>query len=78
MDGVLSSLCVATNERILVKDNQYQTNVEKVFVAGDMRRGQSLVVVVALSKKKIQVKDNTIEVEFEVAFEVENRKASLL
>jgi len=44
LDGVLSALGVATNERNLVEDNQYQTNVEKVFVAGDMRRGQSLVV----------------------------------
>ncbi len=44
LEGVLSSLGVATNERNLVEDNRYQTNVEKVFVAGDMRRGQSLVV----------------------------------
>jgi len=44
LEGVLSSLGVATNERNLVEDNKYQTNVEKVFVAGDMRRGQSLVV----------------------------------
>jgi glutamate synthase (NADPH/NADH) small chain len=27
-----------------VKDKAYQTNVPKVFAAGDMRRGQSLVV----------------------------------
>ena len=44
LEGVLSALGVATNERNLVKDNQFQTNIEKVFVAGDMRRGQSLVV----------------------------------
>ncbi len=44
LDGVLSALGVATNERNLVEDREYQTNVEKVFVAGDMRRGQSLVV----------------------------------
>ncbi len=44
LEGVLSSLGVATNDRNLVEDHDYQTNVEKVFVAGDMRRGQSLVV----------------------------------
>lgn len=44
LDGVLSTLGVATNNRNLVEDSRYQTNVEKVFVAGDMRRGQSLVV----------------------------------
>ncbi len=44
LEGILSSLGVTTNERNLVEDHQYQTNVEKVFVAGDMRRGQSLVV----------------------------------
>ena len=44
LEGVLSALGVVTNERNLVKDNQFQTNIEKVFVAGDMRRGQSLVV----------------------------------
>ena len=27
-----------------MQDQNYQTNLEKVFVAGDMRRGQSLVV----------------------------------
>ena len=33
------------DERGNVKtNNQYQTNVEKIFAAGDMRRGQSLVV----------------------------------
>lgn len=31
-------------ERQTVKDQDYQTNVDKVYVAGDMRRGQSLVV----------------------------------
>lgn len=29
---------------VLTQDGQYQTSEEKVFVAGDMRRGQSLVV----------------------------------
>ena len=43
-EGMLQQLNIEVNERGNVKDNQYQTNLEKVFVAGDMRRGQSLVV----------------------------------
>ncbi|MEL7019975.1 MAG: glutamate synthase subunit beta [Bacteroidota bacterium] len=44
LDGVLAALGVELTERNNVKDKQYQTNIENVFVAGDMRRGQSLVV----------------------------------
>ncbi len=43
-EGLLQQLDVQLNERGNVKATQYKTNVEKVFVAGDMRRGQSLVV----------------------------------
>ena len=45
-DGMLAELGVDLDERNNVKANtdDYQTSVEKVFVAGDMRRGQSLVV----------------------------------
>ena len=43
-EGMLKHLGVELTERGNVKDNQYQTNIENVFVAGDMRRGQSLVV----------------------------------
>lgn len=43
-NGLLEQLDVQVNERGNVVDNNYQTNLEKVFVAGDMRRGQSLVV----------------------------------
>ncbi len=35
---------IGLNKRKLPKNHQYQTTNEKVFVAGDMRRGQSLVV----------------------------------
>ncbi len=42
--GLLEALGVAINDRGNVVDENYQTNVEKIFVAGDMRRGQSLVV----------------------------------
>lgn len=43
--GLLNDLGVAFDERGNVKaDAAYKTSVDKVFVAGDMRRGQSLVV----------------------------------
>lgn len=42
--GLLDELGVEYDERGNAKANQYQTNVEGVFTAGDMRRGQSLVV----------------------------------
>ncbi len=44
--GLLDSLGVVYDERSNVKANtkDYATSVEKVFAAGDMRRGQSLVV----------------------------------
>jgi glutamate synthase (NADPH/NADH) small chain len=43
-DGVINQLGIEMDERGNVKDKNYQTNLEKVFSAGDMRRGQSLVV----------------------------------
>lgn len=45
-EGLLQQLDVELDERKNVKasDKNYQTNINKVFVAGDMRRGQSLVV----------------------------------
>lgn len=44
-DGILSQLGVDLDNRGNVDTgNGYQTSVEKVFAAGDMRRGQSLVV----------------------------------
>ena len=42
--GLLEQLGVEVDERGNVRDEAYRTNVEQVFVAGDMRRGQSLVV----------------------------------
>lgn len=42
--GMLEKLGVEIDERGNVRDEDYRTNVEKVFVSGDMRRGQSLVV----------------------------------
>jgi glutamate synthase (NADPH) small chain len=43
-EGLLKQLDIETDARGNVKDNKYQTNVAKIFAAGDMRRGQSLVV----------------------------------
>lgn len=43
-EGLLKQLAVDLDERGNVKANNYQTSVEGVFAAGDMRRGQSLVV----------------------------------
>ena len=42
--GMLEQLGVELTNRGNIKDNNYQTNIDKVFTAGDMRRGQSLVV----------------------------------
>ncbi len=45
-EGLVQELAVATDARGNVKatDRDYRTSLDKVFAAGDMRRGQSLVV----------------------------------
>lgn len=45
-EGVINQLEVELDERGNVKatEKEYQTNISKIFTAGDMRRGQSLVV----------------------------------
>ncbi len=43
-EGLLKQLNVALTERGNIADENYKTNVAKVFTAGDTRRGQSLVV----------------------------------
>jgi len=43
-DGLLDSLGVEYDERGNVKTIHYATSVPSVFAAGDMRRGQSLIV----------------------------------
>jgi glutamate synthase (NADPH) small chain len=43
-EGLLTDLGVEFDPRGNVKDSNYKTNITKVFAAGDMRRGQSLVV----------------------------------
>ena len=41
---MLEQLGLELDRRGNIQANNYQTNVEKIFTAGDMRRGQSLVV----------------------------------
>lgn len=43
-DGIIPQLGVQIDDRGNVQTTHYQTNVPNVFAAGDMRRGQSLVV----------------------------------
>ena len=45
-EGVINELELELDERGNVRANEadYQTNISKIFTAGDMRRGQSLVV----------------------------------
>lgn len=43
-EGMLEQMGIEFDGRGNVKDADYATNVEKIFTAGDMRRGQSLVV----------------------------------
>ena len=45
-EGMLQQLDIELDERrnVRASEKEYRTNISKVFVAGDMRRGQSLVV----------------------------------
>jgi glutamate synthase (NADPH/NADH) small chain len=45
-DGLINDLGIELDERgnVRAAEKSYQTNIEKIFTAGDMRRGQSLVV----------------------------------
>ena len=45
-EGMLKELDVALDPRgnVQADTEQYQTSIDKVYAAGDMRRGQSLVV----------------------------------
>jgi glutamate synthase (NADPH/NADH) small chain len=45
-DGLLNQLEIELDERGNIKatEKEYRTNISKIFTAGDMRRGQSLVV----------------------------------
>jgi glutamate synthase (NADPH) small chain len=45
-EGMIKSVGIELDERknVKAKEKEYKTNIDKVFAAGDMRRGQSLVV----------------------------------
>ncbi len=43
-EGMIEQLNIALTKRGNVQDTEHQTNIDNIFVAGDMRRGQSLVV----------------------------------
>lgn len=45
-EGLVNELAVELDERgnVRASEKAYQTNIQKIFTAGDMRRGQSLVV----------------------------------
>jgi glutamate synthase (NADPH) small chain len=45
-DGMIGELELELDERgnVRASEKAYQTNIPKIFTAGDMRRGQSLVV----------------------------------
>ena len=45
-EGLLQQLDVELDERgnVRASEKTYQTNINKIFAAGDIRRGQSLVV----------------------------------
>ena len=45
-DGLINELDVEKDERgnVRASENDYKTNISKIFAAGDVRRGQSLVV----------------------------------
>jgi glutamate synthase (NADPH/NADH) small chain len=45
-EGLLKQLDIDLDERgnIKAREGHYQTSIPKIFAAGDMRRGQSLVV----------------------------------
>jgi glutamate synthase (NADPH) small chain len=45
-EGMIKSLGLALDQRgnVAASTDDYRTSVDKVFAAGDMRRGQSLVV----------------------------------
>ena len=43
-EGLIEQLGIDLNDRTNVWQEKWQTNVEGIFVAGDMQHGQSLIV----------------------------------
>lgn len=60
-DGVLAQLGCELDGRGNVKADNYKTSVDNVFVAGDMRRGQSLVVwAISEGRECARIVDETL------------------
>lgn len=60
-EGLLDQLGVELDSRNNVKTENYMTSIENVFAAGDIRRGQSLVVwAIAEGRKVAQALDEKI------------------
>ncbi len=57
-EGLLSQLKVELDDRGNVLTDQYKSSVNKVFAAGDMRKGQSLVVWAIAEGRKVAEKVN--------------------
>ena len=68
-DGMIEQLGLALDKRGNVSaNNNYRTSVEKIFAAGDMRRGQSLVVwAIAEGRKAAAAVDRYLTTVAEVA-----------
>lgn len=61
-EGLLDQLGVELDNHGNVKANNYKTSAEKVFTAGDMRRGQSLVVwAISEGREAARAIDNHLE-----------------
>ena len=52
-EGLLEQLGIAMDARGNIRDEQYRTNRENIFTAGDCRRGQSLVVWAISEGRKV-------------------------
>ncbi|MEM6831933.1 MAG: FAD-dependent oxidoreductase, partial [Bacteroidota bacterium] len=52
-EGLLEQLKVGLDKRGNVETKNFQSSVKKVFAAGDMRRGQSLVVWAIAEGRKV-------------------------
>lgn len=56
--GLIEKLGIKIDARGNVEDDNYKTNIDKIFSAGDMRRGQSLVVWAIAEGREVAEKVN--------------------
>ena len=76
-EGLLTHLGVDLDIRGNVKSNKYQTSVDKVFTAGDMNRGQSLVVW-AISEGREAAREVDVYLQGESILESKNQSITAL